>query len=220
LLANGRSLIMAVMNWKKSIADGWKRFSAWRRRTWRRITRFFHRVSGINTPVGGISWTPPLYEREELRKLLVFLEDRRALFDPYNVEAEIFVEQSVQQIRTELTKVLQTVDEDSRAGEPLRAMRSACQLYLTKSASFKNGPHWHHRPPRFHGHLGDEDDDFILALGELRGAFGVCIGQIASSYSIQVHGELERLLPAPEAEEPKKKAGRKASGRSGRTKTK
>jgi hypothetical protein len=150
--------------------------------------------------VVGVSWTPPPSEREELRKLIVFLEDRRALFDPYNVEATILVEQSVQQIRAELTKVLQTIGEDSRAGESLRTMRSACQRYLTKAAGFSGQPHWH-RPPRFHsGHGGDEDDDFILALGELRGVFGACISQIASSHSIKVRGELAALLPENESE--------------------
>jgi hypothetical protein len=112
------------------------------------------------------------------------------------MEAEIFVEQSVQQIRSELTKVLQTIGEDAHAAESLRGMRSACQHYLNKSDGFKDGPYWHHRPPRhFHHPRDGEDDDFVLALGELRGVFGLCIEQIASSYSIEVHGELAGLLP-------------------------
>jgi hypothetical protein len=38
------------------------------------------RLTGISTPIGGISWTPPVDERDVAKKLLVFLEDRRALF--------------------------------------------------------------------------------------------------------------------------------------------
>jgi hypothetical protein len=202
LLANGCSLIMAGMTWKKPFVGIWNRISAWSARLRRRAARSLHRASGVNTPIGGLSWTPSRSEREELRKLVVFLEDRRALFNPYDMEAEIFVEQSVQQIRAELTKVLQVIGEDARAGEPLRNTRSACQHYLTKSDGFKDGPYWHHRPPRHrHGQGIDEDDDFILALGELRGVFGLCIGQIASSYSIEVHGELAGLLPEAGSEE-------------------
>lgn len=193
---------MAGMTRKKPFVGIWNRISAWSARLRRRAARSLRRVSGVSTPVGGLSWAPSTSEREDLRKLAVFLEDRRALFNPYETEAEIFVEQSVQQIRSELTKVLQTIGEDARAADALRNMRSACQRYLTKSAGFKNGPYWHHRPPRhFRGHGIDEDDDFILALGELRGVFGLCIGQIASTYSIEVHGELADLLPVAETEE-------------------
>jgi hypothetical protein len=35
-----------------------------------------------------------------------------------------------------------------------------------------------------------------MALGELRGVFGTCLGQIASSYEIEVHGQLAALLPS------------------------
>lgn len=163
----------------------------------RRVIRdALRRITGVSTPVGGVSWTPSQSEREALRKLVIFLEDRRALFDPYNVEATLLVEHSVQEIRAELTRVLQTFGENSKAGEPMRMMRAACQRYLTKASAFRDEPYWH-RAPRFHGRSGleDEDDGFILALGELRGVFGVCLQQIASSFGIEVHGELARLLP-------------------------
>jgi len=38
------------------------------------------RLTGISTPTGGISWIPPVNEKGNARRLLVFLEDRRALF--------------------------------------------------------------------------------------------------------------------------------------------
>lgn len=177
---------------------GSSRLSRWRRR----LLGILRRVNSVSSPVAGIGWTPPPDEREELRRLTVFLEDRRALFDPYNVEATVLVKHSVQQIRAELTKTLQVISDDSRAGDPLRTMRSACQRYLTRADAFDDGPHWH-RPPRFHGHgLNDEDDDFILALGELRGVFGTCLGQISSSYDIEVRGDLAGLLPGDDESTP------------------
>lgn len=150
----------------------------------------------MSTPVGGLSWTPPASERDEIRKLVVFLEDRRALFDPYNVEAVALVEYSVQEIRAELTKVLQTIGENSRASEPLRTMRAACQRYLSRASAFRDEPYWHRRPRYQAGPGFDEaGDDFIMALGELRGVFGACLGQIVSSYEVGVHGQLAELLP-------------------------
>lgn len=168
---------------------------------WRLLTPL-RRVSSVTTPVGGLSWTPSPSEREELRKLVVFLEDRRALFDPYNIEATVLVEHSVQEIRAELTKVLQTIGETSRAGEPLRTMRTACQRYLSRAPAFRDEPYWHRRPRYHDGPRFDEPDgDFIMALGELRGVFGTCLGQIASSYEIEVHGQLAELLPGREEDE-------------------
>jgi hypothetical protein len=163
----------------------------------RRLLAPLRRLNSVTTPVGGLSWTPPPSERDEVRKLVVLLEDRRALFDPYNVEAVALVEHSVQEIRAELTKALQTIGETSRAGEPLRTMRAACQRYLSRAPAFRDEPYWHRRP-RYHGGPGfdEADDDFIMALGELRGVFGTCLGQIASSYEIEVHGQLAALLPS------------------------
>ncbi|HZO98631.1 MAG TPA: DUF6650 family protein [Gaiellaceae bacterium] len=156
------------------------------------------RVSGVTTPVGGVSWTPSPSERDELRRLVVFLEDRRALFDPYNIEATVLVEHSVQEIRAELTKVLQRMGETSRAGEPLRTMRAACQRYLSQASGFRDEPYWHRRPRHGGPGFDEADDDFIMALGELRGVFGACLGQIALSYEIEVHGQLAELLPGRE----------------------
>jgi hypothetical protein len=156
-------------------------------------------VNSLTTPASGLSWTPPPSEREEIRKLVVFLEDRRALFNPYNVGAIALVERSAQEIRAELTKVLQTIGETSRAGEPVRIMRTACQRYLSRAPAFRDETHWHRRPRYYNGpRLDEPDGDFIMALGELRGVFGACLGQIASSYDIEVHGQLAELLPGRE----------------------
>jgi hypothetical protein len=163
----------------------------------RRLRDALRRVTGVSTPFGGISWTPPASEREGLRKLIVFLEDRRALFNPYGVEAPQLVEHLVQEIRAELTRVLQSVGEDSRAAESLRTMRAGCQQYLTRASRFGNGSPWHRLPRLHYGVDEDEGDDFILALGELRGLFGACLVQIASTYNLTVHGDLARLLPKP-----------------------
>jgi hypothetical protein len=122
-------------------------------------------VNSVTTPVGGLSWTPPPSERDEVRKLIVFLEDRRALFDPYNVEAVVLVEHSVQEIRAELTRVLQMIGETSRAGEPLRTMRAACQRYLSRASAFRDEPYWHRRLPHHGPGVDEPDDDFIMALG-------------------------------------------------------
>ena len=52
-------------------------------------------LTGISTPVFGISWNPPETDREIVSKLVIFLEDRRALYNAYNIETPMFVNQSI-----------------------------------------------------------------------------------------------------------------------------
>lgn len=43
------------------------------------------RVTGISTPVFGVSWSDPgPSETEIVRRFLVFLEDRRVLYNPFD----------------------------------------------------------------------------------------------------------------------------------------
>ena len=44
------------------------------------------RITGISTPVFGVSWNPPEEKREIVRSLVAFLEDRRALYADYFME--------------------------------------------------------------------------------------------------------------------------------------
>ena len=67
------------------------------------------RLTGISTPIGGLSWTPPVDERDVAKQLLVFLEDRRALYMPYNLEVSPYVVDSVLEIRQRLTEDLEQI---------------------------------------------------------------------------------------------------------------
>ena len=41
------------------------------------------RLTGISTPIFGISWNPPELEQTVAKELLAYLEDRRYLYSPY-----------------------------------------------------------------------------------------------------------------------------------------
>lgn len=84
------------------------------------------RVTGIRTPVFGVSWSDPgPSETEIVRRFLVFLEDRRVLYNPFDMETEAEVGHSIHQIREEGTKTLQALSADAFAVVPLRAIREA-----------------------------------------------------------------------------------------------
>jgi len=139
------------------------------------------RFTGISIPVFGISWQPPEPERVIVRSLLVFLEDRRALYNPFAFEMEHQVTASVLEIRTMLTDAIQHLPESSEAIPRIRAMRAACREYLDKSNDRDNFD-WRHQ-------------GFLAHLGRLRTIFGYHIAQLAVIYGIDVEGELAKILP-------------------------
>ena len=141
-------------------------------------------LTGISTPVFGISWNPPELEREIARKLLVFLEDRRALYNPSDIEMPIYVDRSIIEIRHELTEILKTLDEKSEISQHIRAMRTACRKFLNQIT-----PHNRHR------YYGREDAEFFAALGELRAIFGIHIAQLCVKYGVDIEQELASILP-------------------------
>ncbi|WP_428544101.1 DUF6650 family protein [Profundibacter sp.] len=47
------------------------------------------RVTGLSSPVCGVSWTPPEAQITTARKLVTFLEDRRVLYNPSEMEVPI-----------------------------------------------------------------------------------------------------------------------------------
>ena len=160
------------------------------------------RLSGLSLPVigGGIQWTPTESEREIVRKLLAFLEDRRVLYVDYRLEVEHEVTDSVKQIRDELTKGLQDLPAESKSAGPIRAMRAACRKFLTEPhPNFRNLMR-HGYGPRHHMDM-DGDPGFFVALGELRATFGIQIAALAFTHDIDVERELASILPAEERDD-------------------
>jgi len=149
------------------------------------------RLTGISTPIGGISWTPPVDEKDKAKRLLVFLEDRRALYHPYDMEVGDYVVESILEIRKRLTEDLEEISKSSILGESLTAMRSACRKFLDDNQKRVGRRHW----------LGPH---FINSLGELRALFGIHVARLACAYDLEVESELESILP-PEPEDDIKK---------------
>jgi hypothetical protein len=88
------------------------------------------RITGVSLPLFGVSWNPPIPERDIVRVVFVFLEDRRALYNPFDFEDFHHVAQSVFAIREEMTAALKSLPESSEAGSSLRAIRAACREFL------------------------------------------------------------------------------------------
>ena len=100
------------------------------------------RITGISLPFGGLSWAEPgPSDAEIVRQFLVFLEDRRALYNPMQLEVAGDVERSIRQIREQCTRTLQQLGPDAFAVGPLRAIREAGRRFHDDAQ--EDFPHFH-----------------------------------------------------------------------------
>ena len=153
-----------------------------------------NRLTGFATPVFGVSWNPPEAHITIARRVITYLEDRRVLYNPYNLEDPGHCIQSVIQIRQFLTAELNNLFEDDTLSQNLRAMRAACRKFLDTVQEGDEGTRGGWRYGGFHGWV------FNSALGELRGVIGIHVTALAAQHGLDVEGDLASVLPA--ADEP------------------
>ena len=154
------------------------------------------RITGISVPIFGIQWNPPEAQRSVARRVIAFLEDRRVLYSPSEMESPDHCVQSVLRIREFLTGELGKLEAGEELTNTLRALRAACRKFLdTVDADDR-------RAVRFgasQGHFASWI--FNGAVGELRGVFGVHVATLAASYGLDVEDDLASIIPgAPEGD--------------------
>lgn len=153
------------------------------------------RVTGLSTPIFGAQWNPPESQRAIARRVIAFLEDRRVLFVPSEMEVPQHCVESILRIREFLTQELGALEPDKPIAQALRAMRAACRKFLTTVEA----------DDRRIIQFGAERNHYASwifngALGELRGVFGIHIASLAASHGLDVEGDLASILPAAATE--------------------
>jgi len=111
-----------------------------------KYTEIFNRLTGISCPVFGVSWNPPENQRKIAKKIIIFLEARRVLYSPYEYETLYPVISSVVEIRNFLTSVLPDINEKTELQSYVRAMRNACNNFLSKCRDDDIFKHYATRP--------------------------------------------------------------------------
>jgi len=154
-----------------------------------KITDLARRITGFSTSIVGLSLNPPAADRKVVRAFLTFLEDRRVLFNPFKLEVEYEVQQSILQIREQCTKAIGALPESSHAIAPLQGIRAACRRFLDE-------PLTHSR--RFHQRdiYGPGGPEFFTALGEFRATVGAHVASLAVFYKIELKPEIAAIVPA------------------------
>src|SRR5580698_4874598 len=97
-----------------------------------KFTEIANRLTGISTPFGGASWQPAELEIAGAHRVIAFLEDRRVLYDPCQMEVPDHCVRSVIEIRHCLTEELGKLEGGSELAASLRAMRAACRKFLER----------------------------------------------------------------------------------------
>jgi len=152
------------------------------------------RITGIG--LFNIQWADPgPSERERVRRFILFLEDRRVLYNPSILEVRSQVDHSIHEIRKECTDVLRQLSESAFAAVPIRAIREACRRFHDDSnLEFRFFDTWSHRP--------DNDAGFFTALGGFRATVGQQVALLAARYDVDIEGDLATVLPKLGKEEP------------------
>lgn len=161
-----------------------------------RFKELLLRLTGISTPVFGVSWNPPTSAVTVARSVLAFLEDRRVLYVPSEMETPEHCVRSVLDIRQFLTRTLGDLAEDEPIVPHLRAMRAACRKFLetVEAGDPRVVPFGAH-----HGHWASWV--FQGALGEMRGVFGIHVAALAAMHGLAMESGLASILPAEDAGE-------------------
>jgi hypothetical protein len=156
------------------------------------------RMTGFSLPVvgGGIEWTEVDGPNVAARRVIVVLEDRRVLFNPYWAEEAGQCVASVLEVRSMLTNEIAGLGAEKTLLPHLQAMRAACRQFLdTMGAAQRGGrkqPLW--APYR---EFNDAEVPLVIALGQLRSTMGVQIGLVAATFDLDVPDTLVPILPAP-----------------------
>jgi hypothetical protein len=111
------------------------------------------------------------------RRVIAYLEDRRVLYAPEELEVPAHCVHSVLEIRHFLTGELGKLDKASEFAASLRAMRAACRKFMERVGTdgrevilyANHNSHW-------------ASWTFYSALGEMRGTFGIHLTKIAAEF--------------------------------------
>lgn len=154
-----------------------------------KFSEMANRITGVSCPIFGISWNPPEMERDIARHIIVFLEGRRVLFAAMGDEALCSSQKSITEIRNELTSALQQMKEDSQLNTYARAMRKACNKFLSTFPDIEEDK------CRYCRHGNHEYWIFVTSIGEFRALFGIMIGQMSKAFGLDVEDDLAQIIP-------------------------
>ncbi|MBX7531632.1 hypothetical protein K3165_01695 [Qipengyuania sp. 1XM1-15A] len=147
-------------------------------------------MTGFSTPIFGAQWTATESERDIANKLMLYLEDRRVLYNPYYAEDPRHCVESIIDIRSCLFELASKLGQNSVLRKHIRAMRAGAREFMNRLDLKDDRPldGWH-----LDGMGGSMD--FQDALGRLRSGYGLHLAFVAERFDVKVPEELQAILP-------------------------
>ncbi|MEA2711547.1 MAG: hypothetical protein QOF78_4148 [Phycisphaerales bacterium] len=157
-----------------------------------RFKEIVTRLTGFSVPIFGVSWNPPEPHVAVARRVVSFLEDRRVLYNPYDVEVPDHCVHSIIEIRGYLTDEIGKLPGSPDAGLPqtLRAMRAGCRKFLDTVQADRG-----QITVRDMLNGGTQSWIFLSALGQLRNTIGTHVAVLAAQHGLDVEKDLASILP-------------------------
>jgi len=141
-------------------------------------------ITGLSLPWFGVTWQYREADGDIARRLLVYLEDSRVLFEPLNAQSFVAASPSANDIREMITVELGNANAGAELSEAMRTIRAAARRFMTDLDRIEQA----NLEPQ------QERERQVLALGEMRGRANPVIAAIADKYNVEVEEELAAAL--------------------------
>ena len=96
------------------------------------------RITGLDTPIGGVSWEYTETAKHGIQELFYFLETKRILTNPIEMEIKSWCASSAIEIKTKIAEILGKYDFNAETISCLRSMADACNSFLDRLDAVPN----------------------------------------------------------------------------------
>ena len=141
-------------------------------------------INGISVPFGGISWIKSNSPKEAFSYLFLFLESKRILVNPIDMEFKEWCIESVLEIKETLVAITKDIKFKNNEVQIIRELIDACNTYLDTVSPmnlngiiYKDGDRW-------------EDLSFDKAMKKFRFSFKTQIMKIEQKYKLKFSKEI------------------------------
>lgn len=145
-----------------------------------------YRPTGVSTPFGGASWSSEISAKERFQYLLLYLESKRILTNPREMEILDQCIHSALDIREKLVEVTKDVTFNEEDTVIIRTLVDACNTYLDET----NGLEVRHIIYKHNGKW--ENLSFDSAMKKFRNAFRKNIAAIEKKYKLTFTKEIPK----------------------------
>lgn len=137
------------------------------------------RITGLDTPFGGASWEYTESEKKGIQNLFFFLESKRLLVNPIEMEIKQWCIQSSIEIKQKIIELLSQYNFSNQTIDCMRAMICACNDFLDKLESVNE------TGIIYKNHNGDwANSTFSFAMKQFRKTFRDNICLLSGEYNL------------------------------------